>query len=64
MNHEAMRAAAAEIEDSLEQALEMLGQEHEGFLTPEAAAGAARLATGYVVLARIALERFEEAARG
>jgi hypothetical protein len=64
VNLEAMRAALADVEDHLEQALEQLGREHEEYLTPQQAASAARCAGCYVELARASLERFAEAARG
>lgn len=58
-----MRAALADVEDNLEQAIEQLGVEHEANITPALAASQARLAATYVELARVALERFGEAAR-
>ena len=59
-----MRAAAADVEDYLGQALEMLGTEHEEGLTPARADRAAGIAGSYVELAKVAVERFEDAARG
>jgi hypothetical protein len=64
MNIPAMRAALDDVADNLEQALEQLGPKHEATITPELSASQARLAATYVELARIALERFGDAARG
>lgn len=60
----ALRAAAAELDEHLGAALDILAEPDKLALTPRQAASADRLVDGYVRLAGFALERFEEAARG
>jgi hypothetical protein len=63
MNLAAMRAAAAEVDELLGNAIAII-EEEPGTTTPAAVEHAHDLVSGYVQLASASLQRFEEAARG
>lgn len=64
MNVPAMRAAAAEAEELLGVALELLPQAGQDWLSPAQAEQVHGLVADYTRLAGMAIERFAEAARG
>lgn len=64
MNVVVMRAAIADVDELLGQVIEMVGSETDIAATPQRAATLDGTVQTYISLAAVAVERFEEAARG
>lgn len=64
MNVAAMRAAVAEVDELLGQAIEMAAEGVDPADTPQRAETRAGTVRTYIALAGVAVERFEEATRG